>query len=162
MVPRLGAEQDVEARLEAVLFGHPRGLFGISVDGFDRLSAHALHVGFITEAHEAGSSGVSRRPPMAGRSSAGPARRRGEPVANRPAAAFGLVQHAERQSIGQARRRGAAAGGCLRRHSCRASGLRAYIGADDDMDRNYMRRADILGCFARRPFGRRVASNLSG
>ena len=85
-----------------------------------------------------------------------------------PAAAFGLVQHADRQSrIGHARRRGAAAGGCGRRHSCqpgfrRASGLRAYIGEDDDMDRNYMRRADILGCFARRPFGLRVASHLSG
>jgi integrase len=36
------------------ILAHRIGMAGLSIDGFDRLSAHALRVGFITEAYDKG------------------------------------------------------------------------------------------------------------
>ena len=36
------------------ILAHRVGMAGLTVDGFDRLSAHALRVGFITEAYDKG------------------------------------------------------------------------------------------------------------
>ena len=36
------------------ILGHRASLAGVEVDGFERLSAHALRVGFITEAYDKG------------------------------------------------------------------------------------------------------------
>jgi len=49
----MGSARCIPMRFRRIL-AHRVGMVGTTVDGFDRLSAHALRVGFITAAYDKG------------------------------------------------------------------------------------------------------------